>query len=370
MQAELLMKRITSFLIALCSLFALLPVGFGCGADDAPINREFENVIVVIGDGMGKNHILNAIDYYGLETPSFMADQKGYIVTDSLSGTTDSAAGGTALATGTKVINGNVAYQQGHNLERITDIAKAAKMKTGVVTTDELLGATPAAFSAHAADRSDEVDILQTQATSKVDILLGQYSGKYSFYEDYFLDQNYTMVSTKEALIANKKAKKLVGNFHNVASEYLFGASDHFQLKDMTQFAVEYLQNKKGFFLMIEGAYIDKHSHSNSFEQAMAEMRSLIDTMEYLYDYASDGKTAIFFTADHETGGLQRLTDETENYYSLYTSTGHTSTNVPLFVKNYAFDAQNFGYAAGETPQNTVVFDACKSIIQPPMQTA
>ena len=121
---------------------------------------------------------------------------------------------------------------------------------------------------------------------------------------------------------------------------------------------------------MVEGAYIDKHSHSNSFEQAMAEMRSLIDTMEYLYDYASDGKTAIFFTADHETGGLQRLTDETENYYSLYTSTGHTSTNVPLFVKNYAFDAQNFGYEAGETPQNTVVFEACKSIIQTPKQTA
>ena len=128
------MKKITSFILSICSLFALLPCGIGCGGDTPPA-REFQNVIVVIGDGMGENHILNAIDYFDLETPSFMADQKGYIVTNSLSGTTDSAASGTALATGTKVLNGNIAQYAGEDLKRITDIAKAAKMKTGVITS-------------------------------------------------------------------------------------------------------------------------------------------------------------------------------------------------------------------------------------------
>ena len=362
MQTELIMKKITSFIISICAVFSLFPCGAGCGSDGH--SREFENIILVIGDGMGENHILNAIDYYNLATPSFMADQQGYIITDSLSGTTDSAAGGTALATGTKVFNGSVAQHDGVDLQRITDIAKAAKMKTGVVTTDTLLGATPSAFSAHALNRSDEDDILTTQATSKIDLLLGQYSGKYQYYEDYFLDEKYTIVSTEDDLQANKNKKKLIGHFKEIASEYIPGNADDFQLKEMTQFAVEYLENKNGFFLMVEGAYIDKHSHSNAFEQAMAEMRSLIDTLEYLYNYAADGKTAIFFTADHETGGLKRLESDTENYYSLYTSTDHTSTNVPLFVKNYAFDVQNFGYAAGQIPQNTVVFEACKSIIQ------
>jgi alkaline phosphatase len=95
----------------------------------------------------------------------------------------------------------------------------------------------------------------------------------------------------------------------------------------------------------------------------MCEVRSLIDTIEYLYEYASDGKTAIFITADHETGGLQRGMNMDDMNNWLYTSTDHTPVPVPLFVKNYAYNAQNFGYAEGETPENTVVFDACKAII-------
>ena len=343
-------------------MFAIFPCGVGCG--DEGVSREFENVIVVVGDGMGENHILNALDYFDLETPSFMADQKEYIVTNSVSGTTDSAAGATALATGVKVLNGNVAQLQGRDLEQITQIARKAKMKTGIVTTDSLDGATPAGFSGHANDRADTEDILQTQAKSGINLFLGRYSGSYRFYDDYFLDEKYTIVESKEALLENQKKDKLLGHFREVDSEYIYGNEEDFQLKEMAQFAVEYLENKKGFFLMIEGAYIDKYSHSNSFKEAMCEMRSLIDTLEYLYDYASDGKTAIFFTADHETGGLQRATSESVMDYSLYTSTGHTPTNVPLFVKNYAFDPLRFGYAMGELPQNTVVFDACKAIIE------
>jgi alkaline phosphatase len=359
---ELFMKKFTSFLLSLCAVFTLIPCGFGCG--DEGISREFKNVIVVIGDGMGENHILNAIDYFDLETPSFMADQKDYIVTNSMSGTTDSAAGATALATGRKVINGNVAQLAGQNLEQITQIARKAKMKTGIVTTDTLDGATPAGFSAHANDRGDTEDIIRTQAESNINLFLGQQSGSYRFHKNYFTQNNYTIVENKDALLKNKKRDKLLGHIKDIGSEYIIGNEENFQLKDMAEFAVEYLENKNGFFLMIEGAYIDKYSHSNAFDQAMCEMRSLIDTLEYLYDYASDGETAIFFTADHETGGLQRANDETEMNNWLYTSTGHTSTNVPLFVKNYVFNAQDFGYGRGEMPQNTVVFDACKAIIE------
>jgi hypothetical protein len=103
----------------------------------------------------------------------------------------------------------------------------------------------------------------------------------------------------------------------------------------MTKFAVDFLENEEGFFLMVEGAWIDKYSHDNLAHQAMCEVRSLIDTIEFLYDYARDGETAIFITADHETGGLKRLEAEQSLSASLYTTGNHTGVNVPLFIKNY-----------------------------------
>ena len=237
-------------------------------------------------------------------------------------------------------------------------------MKTGVVTTDTLDGATPAAFSAHAPDRGSTSKIVNTQVKSGMDLLLGRHSGAYAFYGKDFRAQQYVFVETKDALFASKTANKLVGLIRNVDSQYRVGCEEEFQLKDMAKFAVEYLENDNGFFLMIEGAYIDKYSHSSRIYDAMAETRSLIDVIAYLYEYAADGETAIFITADHETGGLQLAQTKDEIGTQLYTTGDHTSTPVPLFVKNYVFDATSFGYAEGVTPENTVVFEACKSIIQ------
>lgn len=326
-------------------------------------NRAFDNVIVVIGDGMGENHILNAIDYFNLDIPVFVSDQKGYIGTNSLSGVTDSAAAGTALATGQRVINGNVAWYDGENIQQITEIAKDKGMKVGIVTTDTLNGATPAAFSAHAADRSDTLPILTAQVDSGIDLFLGKYSSGYL--GEAFSSKGYTLAANKDDLQEAKNSKKLVGVFEDVGSNYIDGRahSTSVQLKEMAKFAVEYLENKKGFFLMIEGAYIDKYSHSNDFHSAMSEVRSLFDTIEFLYEYASDGKTAIFITADHETGGLQRMKPE-EDVTGLYTSENHTGAPVPLFVKNYMLNIEKFGYTATQTPENTIVFEACKAIIQ------
>ena len=227
-------------------------------------NRAFDNIIVVIGDGMGENHILNAIDYFNLDIPVFISDKKGYIGTNSLSGVTDSAAGGTALATGRKVINGNVAWYDGEGIEQITEIAKAEGMKTGIVTTDILSGATPAAFSAHANNRSNTFSIITTQAESDIDLFLGRYSS--SYFGDEFASKGYMFVDKKDDLQNAKNSKKVMGMFEDVASSYIYERerSKSVQLKEMAEFAVEYLENKKGFFLMIEGAYIDKYSHRRS----------------------------------------------------------------------------------------------------------
>lgn len=326
--------------------------------------QDVDNIILVIGDGMGENHILNAIEYFDLDIPVFMEDQKGYIRTDSIGSVTDSAAAGTALATGKKVINGNIAQFGGQDLTQITTLAKEAGKKTGVVTTDTLCGATPAAFSAHAPNRDMVDEIVATQLESDVDLFIGQSHESYLENKSSFEEKGYAFASSVTELENAKESEKLVAVLPEVGSEYIVGNEEDYQLKEMAKFAVEYLQNDNGFFLMIEGAYIDKYSHNNDLRGAMCEVRSLFNTISYLYGYAEDGNTAILITADHETGGLYKIKEGDIFSNSLYTSTGHTGTNVPVFTKNCRFDITEFGYGTSAIPQNTVVFDVCKSLLK------
>ena len=178
-----------------------------------------------------------------------------------------------------------------------------------------------------------------------------------------FTSNGYTITYSKEELLENKEAHKLLGMFESLDSEYIDGKQTDVQLKDIAKFAVEYLENEHGFFLMIEGAYIDKNSHSHYFHETMCEVRSLIDTIEYLYSYAADGKTAVIITADHENGGLDLMNDNTIDFNALFTASSHTRRQVPLYIKNYAFNSANFGYSAESVPENTVVFEICRKMI-------
>ena len=88
-------------------------------------------------------------------------------------GYTDSAAGGTALATGSKVTNYRVALDsEGNELETLVDISKALDKKAGVISSDTIVGATPSAFYAHANDSNDKDDLITTAAESPVDLIL------------------------------------------------------------------------------------------------------------------------------------------------------------------------------------------------------
>ena len=136
---------------------------------------EKNKIILFIGDGMGENHIEIAQTYLD-KTLCFEGFQyKGHVTTDSkaILSPTDSAAAATALATGQKVKNGAVAKQNSNNIKSITEYAKEKNLGVGIVTTDSLDGATPACFSAHANNRGDSEDIIESQLTSNIDIFLG-----------------------------------------------------------------------------------------------------------------------------------------------------------------------------------------------------
>ena len=164
------------------SFIAMFSATFGIGFT-APYDEadDVKNVIIMIGDGMGFNHlyatedvhdvdltILNGFEYYGSQR------------TRSASAlVTDSAAGGTALATGGKTMNGYVGVYPTDPLgviavpASVTDVAMKYGKATGIVTSDSIMGATPSAFSAHVRDRDLGEDIFAQQVVSEIDLIWG-----------------------------------------------------------------------------------------------------------------------------------------------------------------------------------------------------
>ena len=329
----------------------------GPGQEPVPI----ENLILFIGDGMGYNHIANTKFFYRESKFIFESSPSCDIRTASMSSkVTDSAAAATALATGNKANNSEIGKSAGVDVTSISEIAKQSGKKVGIITTDYLHGATPSGFSAHATSRDAQAEIAATQSTSNIDLLIAKHDSSYhSSYANLYENNGYTMVVNDQNYADYKTEDKLVITFNDTSSTDNGGAK-HYQLTTLLEFAIEYLDNENGFFLMIEGAYIDKYSHSNNIYGTVAEAKALFDAVEKAYKYIDGNKdTVALLTADHETGGLQKaLTAEDFRSEDLYTSGNHTGVNVPLYVYNFDFADK------GKLCENTMVFDLCRSILQ------
>ena len=155
----------------------------GCDVDLAGWNRatsfdqlrgQASKVILLIGDGMGDNHIRNTQLNYDRAMYVDELEYKGHISTFSNHTVcTDSAAAASALATGRKYNNYEVTHHDGVDIASITEQAKAAGYGVAVVTTDVLSGATPACFSAHAPERTLTDVIISSQIAGSADLLMG-----------------------------------------------------------------------------------------------------------------------------------------------------------------------------------------------------
>ena len=166
---------------------------------------KIDNIILLIGDGMGFNQIeaakaLSGHDSLFMESLPFQSQQ----LTRSLSNkTTDSAAAATALASGVKTINGQVGKVVFSNLKTSMDIAQENNMKTGIVTTDDIYGATPASFSGHALRRNLYNQIISSQLDSNIDYLIASVVSKdlTSAKSDKIAQKGYTYVDNYEDLL-------------------------------------------------------------------------------------------------------------------------------------------------------------------------
>ena len=164
--------------------------------------------ILFIGDGMGEAHVKVAEAYFD-KTMSFSSFPiKGYVTTNSLNfvGPTDSAAAASALATGLKYQNGVVSLDEKQEVKTICDYFHEKGLGVGIITTDNLSGATPAGFSAHAKDRGDTEDIITTQLHSNVDLFIGSGTSTYTTYQQNIENSGYQFITSFSDLkVSNSK---------------------------------------------------------------------------------------------------------------------------------------------------------------------
>lgn len=300
-----------------------------------------QNIIFMIGDGMGLNHIYAAMTAnYGklnIERCSHIGFSKTYSANDYI---TDSAAGGTALACGVKTKNGMVGMSPdstklSSTLTRSGRIGKS----TGIVVTSSVTHATPADFIANQDNRKKEEEIALDFMKSPIDVFIG---GGLKFFNERKdgkdltkeLEKKGFRVATTMEEVKNVKRGKLAGL---VAQEALPKANEGRgdMLSEATQKAIELLdKNKKGFFLMIEGSQIDWGSHANDASYTLAEMLDFDKTVGIVLDYAQkQGNTLVIITADHETGGLTIKDGDLKkgDVEVRFETIKHTGTLVPVF---------------------------------------
>lgn len=272
----------------------------------APITEKANNFIFLIGDGMGpvQTQLFETMTpsddapYYDDEKIfyGYMLPYQGVIHTDSLSGLTDSAAAGTALACGYKTYNSYVGRDEnGNDVQSLTELAADLGMATAVMSTDKLVGATPAAFSAHAEDRDDSTDISKSQ-------------------------------------------QRMMKQYGTVLDCGLDGTKSY-QTR-ITDMLTRLEADEDGFFLMYEEGHIDKHSHKHdlvgTFDCMVRFNQAIGVFMEYAF-YHPD--TFLLITADHETGGL---TPDGTGHYG-YTAEAHSNVDVPIFAYGQGAEAYD-GY--------------------------
>jgi alkaline phosphatase len=300
-----------------------------------------KNIILMIGDGMGLAQIYSGMTANGghlfLENFVNIGFSKTY---SSDKYVTDSAAGGTALASGVKTYNGAIGVDPDKKpVINLVEMAEKKGLKTGLVSTSSITHATPASFIAHADSRKSFDDIALDFLKTDIDVFIG--GGK-----KYFEKRKDGKNLSQELRDKGYQVSFTIEDIQNIKSGKLAGltADDHNKpmpergemLVPATQTAINLLsQSKKGFFLMVEGSQIDFRAHKNDTPGVVLEMLDFDKAIGAALEYAAkDGETLIIITADHETGGMTLLDGDykTGKVVAKYTTEGHSGISVPIFA--------------------------------------
>ncbi|MBL8026497.1 MAG: alkaline phosphatase [Fibrobacteres bacterium] len=308
------------------------------------------DVIMVIGDGMGFSHLSLPIYYAKATGQKDATAVEEWLSTGkmALSYTnpvdelvTCSAASGTAIANGVKTRNTMLGVDSnGFELESVLEYAQKRGLATGLVTDKHVTDATPAAYYAAAASRSEESDIAsQLVKNGAIDVILGggalmfvpestkvsahkafaslktgkDKKSKRSDKRDLILEmkqKGYEFVCN-DSMLSHVKGGKVFGLFSggniSAAIDRDDEATGEPTLEAMAKKSLSVLKAKgKGFFVMLESGRIDAEAHKND---AGALLKAMLETDRMLkacleFRKGREKKTLMIMTADHETGGF------------------------------------------------------------------
>ncbi|MCE4025492.1 alkaline phosphatase [Microbacterium sp. Au-Mic1] len=376
---------------------------------DAIVDGPAKNVILLIGDGMGDSEITVARDYQygaggrlpGIDALPLTGSYTTYSL-DRKTGATDyvpdSAATGTAWATGAKSYDGAISVDiHGAAHDTLLELAKANGLKTGNVSTAELQDATPAVQAAHVDGRKcygpDSVkecgrDLLENGGRGSIseqfldtraDLTLG--GGSASFGQtakagawtgatlfNQATTRGYQLAGTADelaAITAADQAHPVLGTFTkgNFPTRFaptiatVGGASaapvtctenpnrlpSSLSLGALTKKSIDLLKGDKGFFLQVEGASIDKQDHAADACGQIGETIDLDEAVQAALEFAkADGNTLVIVAADHAHSS------------QLVDSTPPTSLSIALKTTEGSTMKVSYGTSgAGESQQHT-----------------
>lgn len=291
-------------------------------------------VFYFIGDGMGVNQV-NGTEMYqaefqkgiiGVEPLLFTQFPVGTMATtfSATNSVTDSAAAGTALATGEKTYNHAISVDVDKNpLQTVAEKAKKVGKKVGVTTSVSVDHATPASFYAHQPDRDMYYEIALDLPKANFDFYAGggflkpnttfdkkEAPSIFPIFEQagYTVACGYQDYKDKAA-----KADKMIliqreGANPSCLPYALDRKEGDLTLAQITESAIDFLTKgkDKGFFLMVEGGKIDWACHANDAATVFNEVKDMDDAIKVAYEFYKKHpkETLIVVTADHETGGL------------------------------------------------------------------
>ncbi|HRZ42682.1 MAG TPA: alkaline phosphatase [Bacteroidales bacterium] len=308
-----------------------------------------KNIIFLIGDGMGLSHITAARVANGGKLYLDQFPVTGLNTTFSASDfVTDSGAGGTALATGEKTLNGAIGVDRDSVIiPNIREVLSGSGKSTGVVVTCAVTHATPAAFVAHQPSREMKDEIAMDFMRSGIDLFMGGGLENFIVRGDsanlleplvklgYFIDTQTVAPQPSIRISRLAQQQKVAGLYAAGHMETFTGGRGNY-LPEATQAAIEVLKkNPYGFFLMVEGSQIDWGGHANHTGYIITETMDFDRAVgEALRFAAADGQTLVVVTADHETGGMALMNGnyQTGMVRAAYTTGDHSGTMVPVFA--------------------------------------
>lgn len=323
------------------------------------------NVIFLIGDGMGLQQIVAAA-YANRGLTTLQLKYIGLQQNNALDAfTTDSAAGGSALATGEPHENRHISMRADSvALSSLSDFFHDAGRAVGVVTLGNVADATPAAFYGHSVERDNADELTRCLLDRRIDLLCGSGIREFERRKDGVnlvgeLKKHYRFIRSADGINAQKGPVVCI-------DERMEDAADEANLRllaDATRESIQKLDERsdKGFFLMVEGAKIDYAGHARCLPGSVIEMLSFdLAVAEALRFADENGQTLVVVTADHETGGLTLLDgdEQTGRIMGVYVTDDHTPSMLPVFAYGPGADRFTGVY------RNTEIARRIKSLIE------